>query len=58
MMQIIRREADAIRIDPALWLLWLPSAIMYACGWLMGFIWRGIVWLAAAFVAGFKAGRG
>lgn len=39
-------------------LLWLLSLPFFMAGWVLGAIWRAILWIAAAFVAGFKAGRG
>lgn len=39
-------------------LLWLVSVPFFLLGWLVGVIVRALVWIAAAFVAGYKAGRG
>lgn len=39
-------------------LLWLLLVVPWLLGAIVGFIWRCIVWVAAAFVAGFRAGAG
>ncbi len=39
-------------------LLWLVSLPFFLLGWLVGVIVRALVWIAAAFVAGYHAGRG
>lgn len=38
--------------------LLLVSAPLYALGYVAGVLWRCVLWVAAAVVAGFKAGRG
>ena len=60
MIDAIRREYDGARVGSALGtvLLWLLLLVPWLLGWVMGFIWRCIVWVAAAFVAGWKAGAG
>jgi hypothetical protein len=56
------REIDAqmvrLRTDLTSALLWLVSAPLYALGWLAGFLVRCLLWMVAALVAGYKAGRG
>lgn len=60
MLDAIRREYDGPRLSSAAGavLLWLLLLLPWLTGWAMGFIWRCIVWVAAAFVAGWKAGAG
>ena len=60
MIDGIRREYDGVRLGSAAGtaLLWLLLLVPWLLGWTMGFIWRCIVWVAAAFVAGWKAGAG
>ncbi len=60
MIDAIRREYDGARVGSAfgavLW--WLLLLLPWLLGAIVGFIWRVIVWVAAAFVAGWKAGAG
>ena len=60
MIDAVRREYDGPRLGSAAGgvLLWLLLIVPWLVGWVMGFIWRCIVWVAAAFVAGFRAGAG
>lgn len=60
MIDGIRREYDGVQLGSAFGslLLWLVLLLPWLVGWVMGFIWRCIVWIAAAFVAGWKAGAG
>ncbi len=60
MIDAIRREYDGARVGSALGavLLWLLLLLPWLMGAIVGFVWRIIVWVAAAFVAGFKAGAG
>ena len=60
MIDAIRREYDGARVGGALGtvLLWLLLLVPWLLGAIVGFIWRCIVWVAAAFVAGFRAGAG
>ena len=60
MIDAIRREYDGPRLGSAAGsvLLWLLLLLPWLAGWVLGFIWRCIVWVAAAFVAGFRAGAG
>ncbi len=60
MIDAIRREYDGPRLGSAAGtvLLWLLLLLPWLVGAIMGFIWRCIVWVAAAFVAGWKAGAG
>ena len=60
MIDAIRREYDGARVGSAFGtvLLWLLLLLPWLLGAIMGFIWRCIVWVAAAFVAGWKAGAG
>jgi hypothetical protein len=60
MLTAIHREASNLQIDfnPVAALLWLVSAPFYVIGWLIGFLWRSLLWCVAACVTGFKAGRG
>lgn len=39
-------------------LLLLASVPFWALGWLVGFVWACILWVAAAVVAGYRAGQG
>jgi len=60
MIDGIRVEYENMQLGKAtgaalMWLLLLPFWLL---GWLFGFVWRCCVWVAAAVVAGFKAGRG
>lgn len=38
--------------------LWLVAAPLYGLGWLVGVLVRCLLWLWAAIVAGYKAGKG
>ena len=60
MIDAIRAEYDGPRLGSAAGsvLLWLLLLLPWLAGWVLGFIWRCIVWVAAAFVAGWKAGAG
>ena len=60
MIDAIRREYDGARVGSALGtvLLWLLLLVPWLVGAIVGFVWRCIVWVAAAFVAGFRAGAG
>jgi len=64
MIDGIRREYNGVRLGSTIGsmagtaLLWLLLLLPWLVGWTMGFIWRCIVWVAAAFVAGWKAGAG
>lgn len=64
MIDAIRREYDGGGMGSAFGkglstlLLWIVLLLPWLVGWVMGFIWRCIVWVAAAFVAGWKAGAG
>ena len=60
MIDAIRREYDGPRLGSAAGsvLLWLLLLLPWLAGWVLGFIWRCTVWVAAAFVAGWKAGAG
>ena len=60
MIDAIRREYDGARVGGALGtvLLWLLLLVPWLVGAIVGFVWRCIVWVAAAFVAGFRAGAG
>ena len=60
MIDAIRAEYNGPRLGSAagVVLLWLLLLVPWLVGWTMGFIWRCIVWVAAAFVAGFRAGAG
>ena len=58
MLESIRTEYDAMHLGSAagrglLIVLLFPFWLL---GWLVGLLWRCIVWLAAAVVAGFKTG--
>ena len=58
MLDSIRAEYDAMQLGTAagrglMLVLLLPFWLL---GWLVGLVWRCIVWAAAAIVAGFKAG--
>lgn len=59
-LDAIWREYDGARVGSALGtvLLWLLLLLPWLLGAIVGFIWRCIVWVAAAFVAGFRAGAG
>lgn len=60
MLDSIKAERQEMRLGTAIGtgLLWLLSLPFFMAGWVLGAIWRAILWIAAAFVAGFKAGRG
>ena len=51
-------RAEMGRLRPADWLLWLAAIAPYAIGWLAGFVVRLFLLLAAAVIAGYRAGRG
>lgn len=56
MIDKVRSEFDRLNLaDMALMLL---ALIPYALGWLAGAIVRLVLWLVAAIVAGYKAGKG
>lgn len=56
MLQRIRAELAGI--DLGEWVLTLLALIPYALGWLVGVIVRLVLWMVAAIVAGYKAGKG
>ena len=60
MIEAIRAEYNGPRLGNVAGgvLLWLLLIVPWLLGAIMGFIWRCIVWVAAAFVAGFRAGAG
>ena len=60
MLESIKATEQDISVGGALSmaLLWLVSVPFFLLGWLVGIIVRAFVWIAAAFVAGYKAGRG
>lgn len=60
MLDSIKATEQDISVGGALGnaLLWLVSVPFFLLGWLLGVIVRALVWIAAAFVAGYKAGRG
>ena len=39
-------------------LLLLASVPFWALGWLVGFVWACILWVAASIVEGYQAGKG
>ncbi len=39
-------------------LLLLVSLPFWALGWLVGFVWACVLWIAASVVAGYRAGQG
>ena len=56
MIDRVRRELAGLNVaDVALMLLTLTP---YALGWLVGVVVRVTLWLLAAIVAGYKAGKG
>jgi len=56
MLAEVKREMDAI--NPVDWLLTVIAAIPYAVGWAVGAIFRLLLFVVAAIIAGYKAGRG
>lgn len=60
MLDSIKAERQGMRLGSVIGtvILWLLSLPFFVAGWILGAIWRAILWVAAAFVAGFKAGRG
>lgn len=58
MIRTIRTELTSFSVDVAAVLLWLLCAPFYALGWLAGLLVRGVLWIVAAMIAGYKQGRG
>ena len=58
MMADIQRELMRAQVDVAAGLLWLLCAPFYGVGWLGGFLVRCLLWMVAAIMAGYKAGKG
>lgn len=61
--QLIERvDADARELRPHLVVLTIIAAVLFAIGWLVGIVLRGVwmlfAWAWAACKVGFKAGRG
>ena len=56
MLGAVRTEMERMR--PSEWLLWLVSIGPYAVGWTVGSMVRVVLWLVAALIAGYRAGRG
>lgn len=56
MIEAIRTQAN--RVDTVNIILFIVSVTPFVAGWLAGFVVRCGVWMAAAVVAGYKAGRG
>lgn len=56
MLQRIRGEMANIHISE--WALTLLAFVPYAVGWIVGVVVRLTLWLIAAIVAGYKAGKG
>lgn len=57
MITNIHAELLRVQVDISGALLWLLCAPFYALGWLVGFLVRCVLWMVAALVAGYKAGR-
>ena len=60
LLDSIKAQQSDLRVGSAIGtaLLWLVSLPFFLLGWLVGVIVRALVWIAAAFVAGYHAGRG
>lgn len=52
----ITTQAQAVALGPAVrgFVLWTAAAPFYLVGWLAGQLVRGVVWLAAAAVVGYR----
>lgn len=55
---IERIEVEIQQLNFRVAILTVISALPYVLGWLVGFVMRGVLWLVAAIVAGYKSGRG
>lgn len=58
MIEQINRQFDTIDVDTRTGVLWLVSVPFFLLGWLVGFLWRCILWCIAALLAGFNSGKG
>lgn len=58
MLEQINQQFDTIDIDTRTGLLWLVSVPFFLVGWLVGFLWRCVLWCIAALLAGFRSGKG
>lgn len=58
MIRDINIQVARLHIDLASALLWLVCLPWYSLGWLAGFGVRCVLWIVAAVVAGYQAGRG
>ncbi len=58
MLQAIQKqmEGSVVDINPLESLLWLISLPFVLLGWLVGFVWRSLLWCAAAVVVGYRSG--
>lgn len=55
---LARTQAEFARISISTWLLTLAALAPYALGWLAGAAVRLALWVVAAAIAGYRAGRG
>ena len=53
-----RYEQMHVEVNVGAGLLWLVTAPFFALGWLIGFLWRCLLWCVAAIIIGFQSGRG
>jgi hypothetical protein len=58
MVREINTQVLRLQLDLSAAVLWLVSAPFYALGWLAGFMVKCLIWIAAAVVAGYRAGVG
>ena len=58
MLQAIQKqmEGSVVDINPLESLLWLISLPFVLLGWLVGFVWRSVLWCVAAVVVGYQSG--
>ena len=58
MLQAIQKqmEGSVVDINPLESLLWLISLPFVLLGWLVGFVWRSVLWFVAAVVVGYQSG--